>query len=131
MSNTPEAVPVPNVNLVTLSMGALLLLIEIFKSSWTSQPKEKIAAGRLTVKLEDYALTAPDACVVDPRDPAFRAANLAAVKADREWKLKTATLELPELQFRAAATALKYVLNQAGGADRFLAELQEQFRITE
>ncbi len=121
----------PNPKIVTLSMGAILLLAEIFKSGWSSSPKEKIAAGRLTIKCEDYALTAPDPCVIDPRSPEFRSANLASVRAEREWKLKIASLELTDIQFQAATACVKYVCNKEGGADRYLAELQEQFRITE
>ncbi len=125
-----ETQPAP-VQLVTLSMGAVLLLSQIFKSAWTSSPKEKIAAGRLSVKLDDLALTAPDPCVLDQRDPSYRVETLKYEKAERAWKLQTSILELTNIQFQATTSCVKFVCNKEGGADRFLAELQEQFRITD
>ena len=128
---SPVSVPVVTGRILTLSMGAMLLLTEIFKAGWTSSPKEKIAAGHLVIKLEDYALTAPDPCALDPRSPDFRAAALAAAKAERDWKLKTATLEMTDLQIQAVTACVKFVANKEGGADRFVAELQEIFHVTE
>lgn len=123
----------PSPKLVTLTMGAVVLLCQwIASTEWTSSPKEKIAAGRLKGgKLEDLMLTQPDPCLLHPRDPRFPAAQYTAGKAMREWERKAGTIELSDLERQACAACVKFNANKAGGADEHLAVLQEQFGITE
>lgn len=126
----PDETKTPN--LVTLSMGAIVLLAQmIAQTNWTNSPKEKINAGRLKGSLEPHLLSQPDGCALPTNDPAFVPAAQAAGRALREWRKKTATLELTEGQRIAFISCVKFNANQTGGADEFSAELQAAAGITE
>jgi hypothetical protein len=127
-----QAPTIPNPKLVSLYFGSLALLVEIFpKTQWTTSPKEKTAAGKLKSRIEDLLLSQPDPCLLSRQDPNFAAANHTASKAMREWSHKVQTLELSDLEKQACISCVKHNANEKGGADEFLADLQEVFGITE
>lgn len=130
MSNETETKP--TLKLVTLSMGAITHLNNLFSGQkWTTVAKEKYAAGKLQVKLEEYVYTSPDPVMLSPREPGYVLAQQDFHRAEREWRNKTAVLELSSVAYQACVSAVKHFVNQEGGSDRYLAELQEAFLVTE
>jgi len=120
------------IKLVTLSMGALTHLNNLFSSQkWTTSAKEKHAAGKLQVKLEDFIYAGPEAPHIRPMEPGYSVAMSAFHQAERDWRNKSTSLELSTLAYQACVSAVKHFVNQEGGSDRYLAELQEAFFVTE
>jgi len=120
------------VKIVTLSMGAITHLNNLFSSQkWTSSAKEKHAAGKLQVKLEELTLSSPDAPRIGPGNPDYAVQMTAFNLAERKWRNTSTSLELSSIAHQACVSAIKHFVNQEGGSDRYLAELQEVFLVTE
>lgn len=129
---TPTAAPAATPHLVTLTMGAIAMLVQLVAGTqWTKITKEKIAAGRLKARLEDHLLSEPDPCLLAPTHPEYRAESRKAALAAREWRKRSSTLELSSLERQAFVACMKHAGSQEGGADEFLAELLTAAGITE
>jgi len=113
-------------------MGALSVLSEIFKqTSWSSQPKQKITAGRLQIRFEEFLLAQPDPLLLPASDPGFKKAAFDHKAVMRAWSLSTAPFELTNLEFSTCAAVVRFVAERDGGVDPFFAELMETFKVTE
>lgn len=121
----------PLVKIVSLTCGATVIIVRLLQApGWNKTPKEKHAAGRIQLKTEELILSQPDA-----PDDADKIASLAKAhnKAAMAWeRMQAPALELSELQFQTVQTCLKYfTVREETGANRFLSELQEAFRVLE
>lgn len=128
----PSTAKAPELKIVTLSMGAITHLNNLFSSQkWTTSAKEKHAAGKLQVKLEEFTMASPDAPKIGPNNPEYAVQMTAFNIAERKWRNTSTSLELSSLAYQACVSAIKHFVNQEGGSDRYLAELQEVFLVTE
>lgn len=124
----------PSPVIVSLSCGASTVLSRMLQAAgWNKSPKEKLCAGKVQLKLEDIVLSQPDPVATDATSPGHLAATLAYNKAMHLWdRTQAPALEVSELQFQTVQTCLKYfTAREDTGSNRFLAELQEAFRVTE
>lgn len=120
--------------IVSLTCGASVVLYRLLQSAgWNKTPKEKFASGKIQEQLEKVIELAPEAVAFHPSAPEFTAAQQKFQKGQTAWERSGAEpLELTEYRFQAVQTCLKYHTSKEDtGSNRYLAELQEAFRVTE
>lgn len=131
--NTPAETPAQTIA-ISLSNGGCAVLFRLLSSpGWNKRPREKYQAGKIQAQLEDIVMSQPDTVAVDPGTPGYAAAQLAYSKAIRAWdKVRAPSQPLTELQVATAQACLRhYLALPEMAANRFLAELQEAFKLTE